>query len=93
MPIAPGWYEFDAEGKMIIPPPKNGPQDDGYFYIDNYKQNGWKIYEYEGAYYYVASKNMLVKNKSMYIDSKVWENMPIAPGWYYFDADGKMILN
>ena len=92
MPIPAGWYEFDDEGKLIIPPPKNGPQDDGYFYIDSVIQIGWKIYEFDGNYYYVASQNKLVKGKSMYLNSNVWDDMPIPAGWYEFDDEGKLVI-
>ena len=92
MILPAGWYNFDAEGKLIMPPTKNGPQDDGYFYIENVRQNGWKIYEYEGNYYYVASGNKYVKNSRMYLSTEVWADMPLPAGWYNFDADGKLII-
>ena len=32
--LSAGLYEFGADGKMIVTAQKNGPQDDGYFYIN-----------------------------------------------------------
>ena len=87
-----GWYEFDAEGKLIMPEPKNGPQDDGYFYINNVQQKGWKVYEYNGDYYYVASYNKYVTSKRMYLDSTVLAGINLPVGWYEFDAEGKLIM-
>ena len=91
-PLPAGKYEFDAEGRMIIPEPKNGPNADGYFYINNVKQNGWKVYEFEGAYYYVASGNKYVTGKRVYLDSKVLEGINIPVGHYDIDESGKVII-
>jgi hypothetical protein len=90
-----GWYEIDAEGKMIIPEPLNGPQAEGYFYIDNVKQLGWKLYEYEGAYYYVASHNKYITSKTAYLTKAdlAVVGLDLPAGYYEFDAEGKMILN
>ena len=87
-----GYYDFDAEGKLIVPEPKNGPQDDGYFYIDNVKQLGWKVYEYKGNYYYVAGYNKYVTSKNAYLDSTVLAGIDLPAGYYDFDAEGKLIV-
>ena len=87
-----GWYEIDAEGKVIVPPPKNGPQDDGYFYIDSVVQKGWKVYEYEGNYYYVASGNKYYVSKRVYLDSNVLSGTGLSVGWYEIGSDGKIII-
>ena len=89
-----GYYEFDAEGKMIMPEPLNGPQADGYFYIDNVKQLGWKLYEYNGSYYYVAAHNKYVTNKSVYLANKDFAEvgLNLASGYYEIDAEGKLII-
>ena len=87
-----GYYEFDADGKMIMPEPLNGPQADGYFYIDDVKQVGWKVYEYDGAYYFVASCNKYVTNKTTYLDATVLAGTDLPVGYYEFDAEGKMVV-
>ena len=90
--IPVGYYDIDESGKVIIPPLKNGPQDDGYFYIDGVKQNGWKVYEYDGDYYYVASLNKYYTSKRVYLDSKVLEGINLPVGWYEIDEEGKVII-
>ena len=89
-----GYYEFDAEGKMIMPEPLNGPQADGYFYIDNVKQLGWKLYEYNGDYYYVAAYNKYITSKSAYLANKdfIAIGLNLPSGYYEFDAEGRMII-
>jgi len=88
-PFQPGYFEFDADGKMVL---QNGPSDDGYFYIDGVKQLGWKVYEFEGDHYYVAAYNKYVTGKTTYLDKTVLEGTPFQPGYFEFDADGKMVL-
>ena len=91
-----GYYEFDADGKLIIPEPLNGPQADGFFYLNNVKQLGWKIYKYEGAYYYVAAHHKYVAGKTAYVDAIVLGDsdldIELPVGYYEFDADGKLII-
>ena len=89
-----GYYEFDAEGKLIIPAPKNGPQADGYFYIENEKQLGWMLYEYEGAYYYVAAYNKYITNRSAYLAKSDFAvvGLDLPSGHYEFDENGKLII-
>ena len=89
-----GKYSFDAEGKMIIPPPINGPQADGYFYVDNVKQTGWKLHEYEGNYYYVAAYNKYVVDAYATLSAAdlAQYGLDLPAGKYYFDAEGKLIF-
>ena len=92
-----GTYEFDADGKMVIPeepqpdPEKNGFYDeDGktYYYVDGEKTYAGLI-EVNGAYYYVKSDCSVVKDCSYF----VWTtNDLMDQDWYDFDADGKMII-
>ena len=74
-----------------MPEPLNGPQADGYFYIDNVKQTGWKLYEYNGDYYYVAAHNKYITNKSAYLAKADLAALGLPAGYYEFDAEGKMI--
>ncbi len=93
-PIPAGSYSFDAEGRMIL---KNGPID-GYFFIDNIRQPAYKLYQYEGAYYCTTDYQKLVVNKKVYLSERLIGGMcfpdgsPMLPGYYEFDAEGKMII-
>ena len=79
---------------MIIPPPINGPQADGYFYVDNVKQTGWRLHEYEGNYYYVGSGNKYVVNGTATLTKEELAKfgLDIPAGKYYFDAEGKLVF-
>ena len=53
----PGYYDFGADGKMIVPAPKNGfVEENGtyYWYVDGVKTYAGLI-EIDGDYYYVKS--------------------------------------
>ena len=88
-PFAVGYYEFDDLGRMIF---KNGPDADGYFYLNNAKQKAYKLIDFEGDYYFVAEYNKYAKNQRRYLNASMVEGTDFAVGYYNFDADGKMIL-
>ena len=88
-PFAVGYYEFDDLGRMIF---KNGPDADGYFYLNNEKQKAYKLIDFEGDYYFVAEYNKYAKNQRRYLNASMVEGTDFAVGYYNFDADGKMIL-
>jgi hypothetical protein len=94
--VPAGKYEFDAEGKMIIviPEPKNGPQADGFFYIDDVKLTGYQLLEYNGAYYFIGDFNKYVVNKSVTLTRERLASvgLDLPTGKYNFGADGKLIL-
>jgi hypothetical protein len=48
-PMKVGYYDFDAEGKLVM---KNGPDGD-YFYKDGVKQKAYQLVEFEGDYYFI----------------------------------------
>ncbi|MBO5511149.1 MAG: hypothetical protein J6B24_05385 [Clostridia bacterium] len=89
-----GNYEFDTEGKMIIPEPKNGPQADGFFYIDDVKQTAYQLIEFDGNYYYIGDFNKYITNKTYYLSSSMLRSvgLELRSGNYEFDAEGKMIV-
>ena len=95
--IQPGYYEFDAEGKMVIPELKNGVVGD-YLYINDVKQTKYKLIEFEGSYYFVDEGDKILKNKRVYLSNtfvsgKTFsDGRAIQPGYYEFDANGKMII-
>lgn len=86
-PMKKGYYEFDAEGKMLL---KNGPID-GYFYKNGVKQQAYQLVEFEGNYYYISDGHKLAMNTRLYLN-KVLEGTGLSAGYYEFDAEGKMIL-
>ena len=86
----PGYYTFDADGKMVRPS-LNGivKDDDG---VLRYYVNGEVTYvgliEINGDYYYVRSNGEVVTNCTYYI---TWTHDLKEPGYYVFDAEGKLI--
>jgi hypothetical protein len=95
--LQPGYYNFDAEGKMIIGDPKNGVID-GYLYINDVKQTRYKLVEFEGDYYFISDGDKIAKNTKLslnasYVSGFILDNGdPIKPGVYIFDDEGKMII-
>ena len=57
--LTPGNYYFDADGVMSV---KNGPDADGYFYLDGKKITGYQIISYEGDYYFISDGNKYAKS-------------------------------
>ena len=86
-PMQPGYYEFDAEGKMIL---KNGPID-GYFYMNGIKQTGYKLVEFEGNYYFINGEALTVSRRG-YLSEKFVAGTPLQAGYYEFDETGKILL-
>ena len=80
---------FDEDGKMIV---KNGPDADGFFYLNGVKQYAYQLIEFEGAYYYVSDYHRYVKGQRVYLNEKTLEGTPFKPGNFMFDEDGKMIV-
>ena len=87
LPIAPGEYRFDADGKLML----NGfvEQDGKTYYYDN----GTRLYGFnkigEDYYFFNAA------NGSMYRSMKLWvgaNDYGVEPGYYDFGADGKMVI-
>ena len=94
-PIAEGFYEFDADGKMII---KHGIIDDC-IYINGVLQKAYQLVEFEGSYYFINNgRNEIARNLRLYLSQQFVEGKtfadgtPIAEGFYEFDADGKMVI-
>ena len=87
--LQPGYYEFGADGKMIL---KNGAMDDGFFYLNGVKQLAYQLIKFEGDYYFINDYNKYAVNKRIYLTTQVLEGSGLQPGYYEFGADGKMIL-
>ena len=95
--INPGYYYFDAEGKMEIPQMKNGVVD-GFLYIDDVKQTRYKLVEFGGNFYFINDGDKVAVDRKLYLSEKYVAGMTFAdgraiqPGTYYFDAEGKMVV-
>ena len=93
-PIPVGYYDFDADGKMVI---KNGPIN-GFFYKNNARVRAYQLVEFEGDYYFVSDGHQLAKNTRLYLTEQFVKGMtfsdgtPIPVGYYDFGADGKMVI-
>ncbi len=95
--VTVGYYEFDADGKMIIEEPKNGVIGD-YLYINDVKQTRYKLVEYDGCFYFINDGDKVVKNTRLYLNANFVsgkyfaDGREVTAGYYEFDSDGKMII-
>ena len=89
-----GEYEFDETGKMIIPEPpvKNGPNEDGYFYLDDVRQEPNQLIAFEGSYYFIREDGKYAVSESLYLSEEVLEGTNLPAGEYEFDETGKMVI-
>ena len=85
-----GYYSFDATGQMIM---KNGPNSDGYFYINGARLEGYQIVKYEGNYYYIGVGNKYVTNRWQFtgMPDYVFNGTDVRPWHHSFDNQGRMI--
>ena len=90
--FAPGYYDFDAQGRMSAPQ-KNGADEDGYFYIDGVKQTRYQLIESNGDYYFINDYDKYAKNTKLYLSSTYVGYTGLPAGLYEFGADGKMIID
>ena len=74
---------------MVI---KNGPQADGTFYLNNVQQKAYQFVEYEGNYYFINDGHKIAKDQTLYLSDKFMEGIGLPAGKYYFDAEGRMII-
>ena len=84
---------------MIVPEIQNGIVDDR-LYIDGVLQKAFRLVKFEGNFYFVNDgDNKIAKNTELYLSEKFVENFyledgtALKPGYYTFDAEGKMILD
>ena len=92
-PMLKGYYDFDADGKMIL---KEGPIGD-FFYLHGVKQLAYQLVEYNGDFYYISDGNKIARNVTVYLNKALEghtypDGTPLQKGNYDFDADGKMQL-
>ena len=68
-----------------------------YLYIMGMLQRAYKLVEFEGNFYFIDKGNMVAKDARIYLSDtfvagKTHNGYALEPGWYTFDAEGKMIL-
>ncbi len=93
-PVTEGYYEFDANGKMLV---KQGLVDDQYFVNGIALPAYYGLIEWEGNFYYINDYGRIVKNTRKYVNKTNGLNFAdgtvIPNTYFYFDADGKMIID
>ncbi len=85
-----GYYEFGADGKMII---KNGANADGFFYVNGTKAKAYQlIQDANGDFYFIGDYHKYITNKTQYLSAARVEGTGLTAGYYYFGADGKLVI-
>ncbi len=93
-PLYVGYYDFDADGKMVV---KNGPIGD-YMYKNNSRLVAYQLVNYDGDYYFINDANKMAKNTRLYLSQqfvegkKFADGTPLYVGYYDFDENGKMVV-
>ena len=94
--VAPGTYEFDADGKLV--PPFTGVKADVngdlYYFVNGEVASGvynGKLVEVDGVIYWVKWSGKVAANETKKVTSEN-SNGLVAPGTYEFDADGKIVI-
>ena len=91
--------DTDTPDTPVQPEPevKHGVVD-GFLYINGEKQRAYKLVAFEGDFYFVSDGHKLAMDQKVYLSEKYVEGMtfadgtPIAVGYYYFDAEGKLTV-
>ena len=92
-PMTAGYYNFDAEGKMVI---KNGVID-GYMYINGQKVERYALVKYDGNYYFVNDGYKVAVNMKLYLTATFvagktfTDGSMIEVGYHYFDETGRLV--
>ena len=84
-----GYYNFDAEGKLIKTGFVHGADGNTFYYIDCVRARGLVLID--GDYYFFNPNGVMYANRSSWIGGD--NPYGIKGGTYKFDAEGKMILN
>jgi len=87
-----GIYIFAADGKMIDPPIKDGPQADKTFWVDDIQQLAGTLVAYKDAYYYIGEDHTYVVSCTVELTADAVKGSPFIPGEYDFDSAGKLIV-
>ncbi len=93
-PIAPGYYNFDENGKMIM---REGIIGNS-IYKNNTLLKAYQLVEVDGDFYFIGDRHEIVKNKRIYLNEAringltYADGTPITPGYYNVDENGKLII-
>ena len=87
LPIKPGTYSFDADGKLLL---TGFVEADGftYYYEDGNLAKGFKKIR-DDYYIFNAASGKMYKDATMWVHNN---DYGIVGGMYYFGADGKMVI-
>ena len=84
---------------MIIPEVLNGVVDDR-VYINGVLQKAFQLVEVDGDFYFINDgNNRIAKNITLYLSEKYVvgktfsDGSTLSAGYYYFDNNGKMVLD
>ena len=88
--IEEGVYEFDKDGKLIIPV-KNGiyAEDGSLYYYENGERTHKGLFEYQGDIYYSNRNGELIHSSNYYV---INTNGIKPEGRYDFDENGRLIV-
>ena len=89
-----GTYQFDSDGKLILPEPKTGIFNENgtlYYYVDGVKQQNLGLIEYEGDYYYVRTAGQLAVGEYLVWNANGLAGIPDR-SYQLFGEDGKLII-
>ena len=86
-----GYYEFDADGKLVKAPEWKEGEINGYLYIDNVMQTAYQLVEYDGNIYFISDAHKIAKSCRLFLGAGFTEPMGLPAGYYEFDANGHMI--
>ena len=85
--LTPGNYYFDGDGVMSV---KDGPDEDGYFYLDGVRQSCYKLIQYQGDYYFISDAHKYARDVTLYLNASFLVGTGLEAGYYYFDAGGRL---
>ena len=83
-----GNYQFDENGRLVL---KNGPDADGFFYLNGVRQEAYQIIEFEGYYYYISDGHKYAVNSKVYLNEETVTGTSLKAGNYQFDENGRLI--
>ena len=101
------YFYFDAEGKMVYETEDSEPETPeeevlngivgDYYYIDGERAPAYYgLVLFEGDYYYVNAGGKIVKDAEKYVNRPNGLTFPdgtaIEKAYFYFDAEGKMVI-
>ena len=90
-----GTFNVDADGKVIIPVPKDGIVEENgklYYYENDVKVQKGLVKDENGDYYYFGLRYYAVTNGSYYFPDEKMNGLFEKGGTFNVDADGKVII-